>query len=138
MNAIMALLTAESVLAHAALGCCFHHAHEPFSGLAHQPASPLVAGHHAAGHCCGHDHGSQDDDRAPDSPRGQCGERGCVAVAGTDAPLLLKLADTAWGALPPADLLAIAAKSADYAESACVHDLGPPVRPHLFHRVLLI
>jgi hypothetical protein len=140
MNAIVTLLTAASVLAHAALGCCFHHSHEPSPCLTRQPASSIVPAYHAAGGpCCGHDHGSQDDNGAPDSPRGQCEERNCVAVAGTAPILLLKAAVTAINSLPHADLLATAAASADYVQWAGLeHDLGPPVRPHLFHRVLLI
>lgn len=141
MNAIMALLTAASVLAHAALGCCIHHSHDPFeSHRASAAASPgEQREHRACGHCRGHDQDLHHDDRLPDAPREQCDERDCVAVAGTAPTALLKSADTAFISMPLGELLAIAAGSALYVQSAGLeHDLGPPVRPHLFHRVLLI
>ena len=139
MNAIVALLTAASVLAHAALGCCVHHSHATSAVLAAQDvASAERNEHHACGHCCHLRQNADDDEPLPAHPGG-CDERDCVAVAGTTPILLLKAAVTAFNSMPLADLLTATASSADYVQWAGLeHDLGPPVRPHLFNCVLLI
>jgi hypothetical protein len=140
MNAFLALLTAASVLAHAALGCCIHHSHDLGKGqVASKAARQSEHGRHSVcAKCCCH---SQSDEthHPPAAPQRNCGEQDCVAVAGTAPALLLKIVATAFHAAVLDDLVAISADSADYMQLAAVqHDLGPPVRPHLFHCVLLI
>jgi hypothetical protein len=140
MNAIMALLTAASVLAHAALGCCIHHSHVPNSespvGLAASHSDRIQ--HPACGHC-NHHRPTSEPDHSPAAPGGDCGEQDCVAVAGASPTVVLKGVDTVFGASPLSDLLATSASSVEYVQTAGLqHDLGPPVRPHLFHGVLLI
>jgi hypothetical protein len=140
MNAIMALLTAASVLAHAALGCCIHHSHSPNVDIVVGHAAPPPDANHkpACGHCCDHRPNAQED-HCPAVPGENCGEQDCVAVAGGPATTVVKAVETAFNATGFADLLAISASSADYVQSAGVqHDLGPPVRPHLLNSVLLI
>ena len=139
MNAFVALLTAASVLAHAALGCCIHHSHDPDAGrLASRAAPQPQRGQlSACGKCCCH-HQSDETHHSP-APAKNCDEQVCVAVAGAAPTLLLKIVATAFHAAALDDLVAISAGSADYIQLAAVqHDLGPPVRPHLFHCVLLI
>jgi hypothetical protein len=140
MNAIMALLTAASLLAHAALGCCIHHSHAPnVDILVGHAAPPSDANHKSAcGHCCDHCPNSQEG-HCPAVPGGNCDEQDCVAVAGGPGTIVLKAVQTAFNAAGLADLLAVSASSADYVQSAELqHDLGPPVRPHLLIRVLLL
>jgi hypothetical protein len=140
MNAILALLTAASVLAHAALGCCIHHDHDPSAArLASEAARQPEKDHHSRCATCCRRSQSNGTDPSPAAPGGNCGEQDCVAVAGGPPTVLLKAADTAFRAAALEDLAAISASSADYVQFAAVqHDLGPPVRPHLLLRVLLI
>jgi hypothetical protein len=140
MNAIMALLTAASVLAHAALGCCIHHSHasDAVCLVGHVAPQSDVDCQSACGHCCSHGR-TLEPDHSPAVPAGNCGEHDCVAVAGGPATTVLKAVETAFNAAGFADLLTISTSSTDYVQSAGIqHDLGPPVRPHLFIRVLLI
>src|SRR5262245_44627395 len=105
MNAIMALLTAASVLAHAALGCCIHHSHDPSAArLAGEAAQQPDKDHHSrCATCCRHSQSNQTD-HSPLVPCGNCSEQDCVAVAGGPPTVLLKATDTAFRAAALDDL----------------------------------
>ncbi|MEX2139095.1 MAG: hypothetical protein WD894_07535 [Pirellulales bacterium] len=139
MNAIVALLTAASVLAHAALGCCFHHSHAPSNGCL--PVRPLSSSEHSYvdhGHRHHPEH-TDDDQHEPAFPHRHCDEGGCVALAGTPSGTVLKATYAAFDVVPMLNVGLLVGKSSlqtDY--SRLQHDLGPPLRPHLCNLVLLI
>jgi hypothetical protein len=146
MNAIASIVTATSVLVHAVLGCCSHHAH---GGQVACPASKVTTespeqGHY---HCCKHQYQSQPHEAVADQdgsipapvPHKSCDESRCAAV------LVNKLIDsqvTLSATVPLAVSCEIAKTSvsrtvsSDYA--SLQHDLGPPLRAHLCHCVLLV
>src|SRR5688500_16679724 len=101
MNAIIALLTAASVLAHAALGCCFDHSHGPAINVADREVPTHEHHHHGkhahAGH---HTHQHSGHDESPTSlPHRHCDEGVCNAVAGAVPVMLVKATHAAFQAL---------------------------------------
>ena len=139
MNAIMALLTAASVLVHAALGCCIHHAHGLSIACSDQP---VAVTEHAHGHspCPSHRHDdSSDDESSPARPHENCDEGICSAVAARAPITLLDAGVYSFAAAPnsPVDLTPDR-RSLHDDYCSLQHDLGPPLRPHLCNLVLLI
>ena len=141
MNTIVALLTAASVLVHAALGCCIHHAHGSPTACAehqifvHQHFDEL--GHSA---CTGHRHDdSGDDGPSPARPPENCRVGVCSAIAARAPTTLLEAGVYGFEAAPHTP----AGRTPDRPSlhdgyCSLQHDLGPPLRPHLWNLVLLI
>jgi hypothetical protein len=146
MNAIVSILTAASVLVHAVLGCCAHHAHGgqiaccSLKTAAQQPD----AVHH---HCCKHKHNStshealaDDDESAPSpAPHKTCDGSRCTAVlisktSDSHVTLAASLPFVAYSGIAKVTVRPVV--SADYA--SLQHDLGPPLRSHLCYCVLLV
>jgi hypothetical protein len=78
MRAVFIFMTAATFLAHALLGCCWHHAHAA--------GRPGGTGSAACGHSCGctHDSAHPDDpssENEPPASPSECDEPGCVFVS---------------------------------------------------------
>jgi hypothetical protein len=142
MNAIMALLTAASLLAHAGLGCCIHHAHGPSAACLGGPSVAMNCHERETGHAHSshndHEHSGRDE-QVPKSPHRSCDEGFCSAIASTPSGNLLKPTQAAFGMIPPVDLcLAGGSRTLQADYRWLQHDLGPPLRSHLCNLVLLI
>ncbi len=136
MHDLLSSLTAAILLAHALLGCCWHHAHA--CGHAHSPVAWVVAGCEAEGP---HEHSGHAPDRPGHKGPGQDGCRGakCDFVRPATENLL------PWAAAPcrPTSAAIVASDRSEAAGDAPQHlcaagDLLWPVRLHLAHQVLLI
>ena len=141
MRAIVTLITTAAFVLHFALGCCAHHAHAAEGMVC--PDHAKVAAHDQNCHDHdGNDHDSQEpcEQSSSDSecPAQHCGSPHCVFMA-AGKTVVAKTAFTA--VLPP-----FVAEPASFASlsplAVAAIDTGGlialPVRPHLFHRVLLI
>jgi hypothetical protein len=133
MRIFFSSLVAASLLIHAVLGCCWHHAQD-LSGCGDTVAEQAVD----AG-CCHHDHGDQDHGQPSHAPcKGHCqGLCTYLPVQKTqlDHQQLHAALDFA--------IIAPATGDAQIAAGFCLaraHETAaqPPLRLHLFHQILLI
>jgi hypothetical protein len=147
MNAIVSIVTAASVLVHAALGCCAHHAHGGLVGCCSQrtvePEPEAV--HH---HCCKHKHPAASQELVADhdqteptpAPHKTCDEGRCNAVLASKTShsnVTLAAATSPCVACRGIAITTVnPVVTADYA--SLQHDLGPPLRAHLCYCVLLV
>ena len=141
MNAIMALLTAASVLMHAALGCCIHHAHGSSTACSDQQVAMTQHAHELDHSVCpGHrDDDSGDDEPPPVRPHESCREGMCSAVAARAPITLLEAGVYSFEAAPHTTSDPTPDRpSLHDGYCSLQHDLGPPLRPHLCNLVLLI
>ena len=141
MNAIMALLTAASVLVHAALGCCIHHAHGLSTACPDQRVAVTEQGHGFDDTACpDHRHDdSGDDEPSPARPHHNCDEGVCSAVAARAPITLLEAGVYSFKAASNSRVhLTPDRRSLHDDYCSLQHDLGPPLRPHLCNLVLLI
>jgi hypothetical protein len=146
MNGIASIVTAASVLVHAVLGCCAHHAHGGHVACCVSEVT-TESPEHSHRHCCNHKHRSTPQESVADpdestptpAPHKTCDGSRCTAV------LVNKTIDSQ-ATLSATSPLAISGEipkttvtpaiSADYA--SLQHDLGPPLRAHLCYCVLLV
>jgi len=139
VSSLFSSLTAVSVLAHALLGCCWHHAHACEDAVSHGEAADLLGGHcHApavSASCgCGH-HSCQGDSEGPDPCHGgRCtflrSER---ARAPAEAPMPCPFP----GTCAMIDATASSRLAGGEHKPSCSAD-GLPLRLHLFYQILLI
>jgi hypothetical protein len=125
MKPFLASLMAILLAAHAAFGCCWHHAH----------ARESVA---AAPGCCSHHHDSDDHSQPPCNSQDQC-EGTCQYVA----PEKVRLDDAKsliWMELeaPTVTFADRHIQNATRDGGYCPIDFLPPLRLHLLHQLLLI
>ena len=127
-------ILASSLIIHAVLGCCWHHAHE----AAECNESPLTLAQ-ATG--CEHDHGDSEDEHQPRGPfksRSHC--HGICSYLPAHKTQVDKDQSVA--------LLDFAAEAGELARSQAVAQpfaagngafgAPPPLRLHLYHQILLI
>lgn len=135
MHGLSSSLTAGILLAHALLGCCWHHAHA--CGHAHSAVAWIVAGCEAEGP---HEHSGDAPDRPGQGPgRDACRGAKCDFVR----PATENLLPLAAAPCRPASAAIVASERSaligDAAQHPCAAgDLLLPVRLHLVHQVLLI
>jgi hypothetical protein len=135
VNAIAATLMSTCLLAHALLGCCWHHEH---ACITHGTAAHDAAAHESVAHAdgsCDH-HNCPGDQRAPCDCRLECGAV-CVFVQ-----LQKTIVD---GSPTASDVVAIDPALRDNRsetrlswELATSAGHSPPLRLHLLHQILLI
>lgn len=127
MQSLVSLFTAAVLLAHAVLGCCWHHAHADEHGP--DPAIELTAT------CCCHPEQPEQDQAPCES---QC-EGTCVYLESARVDFDLSAQAAAIDAIIDAQSLAVAGDSVSPNYVATSESrIGPPVRLHLFEQVLLI
>jgi len=133
MHAVLCKLMAALLFVHGAFGCCWHHAH---AWEFRDGATASTAQHH---HCCKHE-SPADHSQQPTKPCEQKCEGVCtylpVQKVQVDSPDLTA----------PAEFLAITPMPAGSDLSVASFwelgggpvPLGPPLRLHLLHQILLI
>ena len=138
MHFLVASVTAASILAHALLGCCWHHAHgKPLP--AHDTAGRVVASSHGAHrHCCHHaSHESKKPENKDEHQPCGCNEERCTFVR-TENPQTKILILESSLVLPVAEPL----PSVGQLDSTFATDMATgriaSAPLHLLHRVLLI
>jgi hypothetical protein len=139
MNAIVSIVTAASVLVHAALGCCIAHTHSASVGSVSPSATRHIYKHV---HHCHHSHSHEHHDHGGDHPawpHKHCDDGACTAVVASKIGLQFEAVIAAFDSAPSVDAFSAPGKSPAYVDySSLQHDLGPPLRPHLCFCVLLI
>lgn len=127
MKRPIVLLTAAVLLAHALLGCCWHHAHASAGGVA-EPCSHD-----------GHEHGHSDDGTESEPPGQPCDEGSCVFVRGDGSPSVeMTLAHALVGCIATAPEVALDSLRIARASYPDSQELAPHTRIHLLHQILLI
>jgi len=132
VHAIASTLMSACLLAHAMLGCCWHHGHECAAQEAVAQAD--VCCEH---HCCPADHESPAEGSQPCDCRIECGNS-CVYL-----PLEKTIVD---GSAIAFDFVAInnVIKNSQCSKSIILNvaggfaDLAPPLPLHLLHQILVI
>ena len=132
MHRLARILVTCTVLQHALLGCCWHHAHAERPGCCHddsRPAATCDRSEHDHDCACGHSHPNE----------AGCGEGRCVCVLRKPpsvAELLVgadPLAD-AGSHVPTSGLATGAVRPPQVLPS----DSGPLLRLHLLNQILLV
>ena len=147
LRAIVSLISAFAVFAHAALGCCAHHAHAEFGEAGCQGrhgsfevtefADPEYG--HSEADCGEHntpaEHGDEGEKHGPSG--GECGGAQCAGICVVKTAAL-DAVDGVWAGFFTAPHAELTGHDSVQASRQMGHSFAPPVRRHLAHCVLLI
>jgi hypothetical protein len=128
MQCLLSSLTAVVLLAHALLGCCFHHPHA---------SAPAAKAHGHAG-CAGHTHGPPEKPGDDDRRGHECDGGACFFVRAEKSHPPSPAADWELCLVSPASVVETAASIFHSADPAAAQNVAGHVRLHVLHRILLI
>ena len=139
MNTVAAILTSVQLLVHTLGGCCWHHEHGAVPTESLSLAIDLVA----EDNCCLHRQNDQaetpgDEGEQRDGTPATCSEPSCVFIKAGDVDDLRQTSEFAALSVAAVESTAVATLDQSIGNYLLEHDLGPPLRLHALHQVLLI
>lgn len=129
MHRLISSLMAAVLLAHALLGCCWHHAH----ACVMESEEPSVCAAHRDD-----SHGAPDGSDEHDGHQHECGGGTCVFVRIENSPIGQLLTSWAIDLAFSTSPSQFTGESVHWAVSADPQEFAGPVRLHLLHQLLLI